>query len=225
MKVLRKRLLTLLIILIVLCGAVVLLPNYLVNQAGQTGIYEAVDKVPQAQAAIVLGARVFGSGAVSGMLADRLDTAIELYQAGKVHKLLLTGDHGRVAYDEVNTMRRYAEQKGIPPEDIFMDHAGFSTYDSMYRARDVFEVNSAVVVTQDFHLPRAVYIARQLGLQAWGLKADKHFYGNIGFYYFREAAARVKAVLQIHLLNSKPRFLGEAIPITGDGRLTRDKKI
>lgn len=195
--------------------------NGLVYFRGTAGITAAAQS-ERAQAAIVLGALVFPDGRVSDMVADRLETAYELYHAGTVQKILITGDHGQADYDEVNTMRRYLEKKGVPSEDIFMDHAGFDTYDSMYRARDVFQVRQAVVVTQRFHLPRAVYIARSLGLQAQGVVADKHVYYRAWYYDVRELAARVKAFGEV-TVGRKPVFLGPVIPITGDGRATHDQ--
>lgn len=182
----------------------------------------AAGQVEAAQAAIVLGALVYPDGRVSPMVADRLEAAYALYQGGKVQKILITGDHGRIDYDEVNTMRRYLEEKGVPSSDIFMDHAGFDTYDSMYRARAVFQVRSAVIVTQRFHLPRAVYIARQLGLDAQGVEADRFIYADNARYELREMAARLKAFGEV-TLRRKPVFLGPVIPISGDGRATHDQ--
>lgn len=176
-----------------------------------------------AYTAIVPGAYVFPDGRLCDMLADRVNTAVDLYLEGKVEKILMTGDHGKTSYDEVNSMRRYAESRGVPPEDIFMDHAGFSTYDSMYRAREVFAVDSAVIVTQNFHLPRAVYIARKIGLQAVGISADRYIYAGAEIYEFREAAARLKAYMQVST-GASPQFLGPEIPVYGDGRLTHDQK-
>ena len=133
---------------------------------------------PSAEVAIVLGAKVWPGGAPSSMLEDRLRTGIELYRPGRVDKLLLSGDHGQSTYDEVNAMRQFVLYRGVPPEDVFMDHAGFSTYDTMYRARDVFQVRDALVVTQGFHLERAVYTARALGMDATGVAADLRPYLN-----------------------------------------------
>jgi SanA protein len=157
------------------------------------------------------------------MLADRVITGVLLYKEKKVDKLLMTGDHGLVDYDEVNAMRVYAESLGVPAEDIFMDHAGFNTYESMYRAKDVFQVDSALIVTQRYHLPRAVYIARAFGLNAYGVGADRQLYAGMEYYTFREALARGKAFLQVNLIRPEPRFLGAAIPIDGDGRATHDR--
>ena len=197
--------------------------NAVIGKEGHIQAAASPGEVAPAYTAIVLGARVYSSGAVSPVLMDRLDTGVELYQAKKVNKLLLTGDHGQNSYDEVNAMREYVVNKGIPPEDVFMDHAGFSTYDSMYRARDVFGVKDAVVVTQEFHLARALYIARKLGIKATGMLADKRPYVGMDYMETREFLARNKAFLQLHILHSKPKYLGPAIPINGDGRATRDK--
>ncbi|RJQ26929.1 MAG: hypothetical protein C4589_09155 [Peptococcaceae bacterium] len=197
------------------------LVNLYVLTAGKKHI-AAPEQLRGAQAAVVLGAYVSPDGYLCDMLKDRVDTAVELYRAGKVQKLLFTGDHGRRSYDEVNHMRRYAESLGVPAEDIFLDHAGFSTYDSMYRAKSIFRVESAVIVTQDFHLPRALYIARFLGLNAVGVAADKYRYIGVEQYYAREIPARVKDFFCV-LAGVKPHFLGDAIPVAGDARVTHDQ--
>jgi SanA protein len=203
---------------VAIVAAAVLVANLWVAWRGGRGAVAAPGDAPNAQVAIVLGARAWGT-TPSPMLADRLDIGIELYKAGKVPKLLLSGDHGTTAYDEVNTMRAYVLARGVPPADVFTDHAGFSTYDTMYRARDVFQVKRALVVTQGFHLARAVYTARALGLVVTGVPADQHDYPGVTLQLtMRDWLARVKAVLQLHVLHAGPRFLGPPIPITGDGR-------
>ena len=189
---------------------------------GAAGYLKARDELPHCQVAIVLGAGVRPDGLPSATLEDRLETGIELYRAGIVKKLLLSGDHGRITYDEANAMRRYALAAGLPKADVFLDHAGFSTYETMCRARDVFEVKDAIVVTQRFHLARSVYTARALGLEAWGCAADKRRYAAAAKNTVREWLARCKAAVQLHLTRPKPRYLGPAIPITGDGRATWD---
>lgn len=198
--------------------------NLYISKAAGHAIYEHGQKVPKAYAALILGAKVHPSGRLSHMLEDRVITGLELYREGTVQKLLLSGDHGQKEYDEVNAMRAYLLKHGVPAQDIFMDHAGFNTYASMYRARDVFQVQDVIVVTQKFHLPRAVYIARQLGLQAVGLVADRRVYMPASQIKstVRELLARVKAFVDVHLLHAQPKYLGEAIPITGDGRKTVD---
>jgi vancomycin permeability regulator SanA len=158
------------------------------------------------------------------MLNDRLEQAYDLYKKGKASKIIVSGDHGSKSYDEVNTMKGFLIKKGVPPEDVFMDHAGFNTYESIYRARDIFKVKKVIIVTQKYHLTRAVFIARELGLEAYGSASDLHDYGEImKIYRLREAAARNKDFLKAKFLKPEPTFLGETIPITGDGSITEDK--
>jgi SanA protein len=194
--------------------------NVVIVTGGQDRVASPSD-APPGPVAIVLGARVYSDGTPSPVLADRLDTGIELYRSGKVPKLLLTGDSDREEHDEVEAMRTYVLERGVASEDIFLDRAGFSTFDSLYRARDVFLISEALVVTQDFHLPRAVYIARRLGLEAVGVSADRRPYAGMGFLRVREWAARCKALLQLHVLDSRPEVLGPAIPISGKGNSGR----
>ena len=168
----------------------------------------------------MLGAQVYRDGRPSIMLRDRVNAAAELYRAGRVDKLLLSGDHSRVDYDEVGTMRGLLLAQGIPGEDIFTDHAGFDTWDSAQRAKRVFDVSSAVVVTQGFHMARALYDARRAGLKVTGYVADRREYGKImGKLRVREAAARVKTMGDV-VTGADPHFLGAEIPITGDGRIS-----
>ena len=209
------------VLLFVAVIAVVLVSTLVTDRSTGAHIVTTPEQAPAAEVAIVLGARVYPDGTPSPMLADRLATAIELYKQGKVKKLLLSGDHGTATYDEVNVMLRYCLDRGVPDQDLFTDHAGFDTYDTMYRARDVFKVTDALVVTQDFHLPRAVYIARTLGLDATGVVADIQPYAGEWRFALREWPARVKAFFQLHVTKPGPRFLGPVIPIDGDGRATR----
>ncbi|MFA4886216.1 MAG: ElyC/SanA/YdcF family protein [Desulfotomaculaceae bacterium] len=214
----NKKIIFILLLLILTAGVVG--TDQYVRIKGSKYIVRPQD-LPGAQAAIVLGAYVFTDGELCEMLADRIETAVELYKNDKVKKIIMSGDHGRKDYDEVNSMRIYAEKLGIPTADIFMDHAGFSTYDSMYRSKEIFQVDTAVIVTQAYHLPRAVYTARSLGLTAVGIEADKHIYAGAGYYSLRETPARIKAFLEVNS-HAKPVFLGEVIPVSGDGRATHD---
>jgi SanA protein len=178
-----------------------------------------VAQAPHAQAAIVLGARVYPNGQMSPMLADRVQQGLALYRAGKVDKIIVSGDHGSWAYDEPGHMRAALLADGVPPQDVFTDHAGFDTWATMKRARLVFGVSSAVVVTQGFHLPRALYLAHAAGIAAHGVSADLRAYGpqeQVG--QRREVAARLKAVKSAEL-NAKV-MLGPRIPISGDGRVS-----
>ena len=133
----------------------------------------------------------------------------------------MSGDHGTKYYDEVNTMKAYAIEKGVPSEDIFMDHAGFSTYESMYRAKEVFEVSSAIAVTQKYHLYRAVYDGMKLGIEIHGVDTPHRIYGGEAYYGARELLARIKDFI-ICVFKPKPKFLGEKIPVFGNGDLTDD---
>jgi SanA protein len=208
-------------LVVVLLGGFVAVNLYTQAEGGRHSV-SSPREAPEAEVAIILGARVYSNGEPSPMLADRLETGVQLYKLGKVGKLLVSGDHGTTHYDETNAMRRYVLARGVPPEDIFMDHAGFSTYDTMYRARDVFQVTSALIVTQQFHLDRAVYTARRLGIEATGVPADLQPYANEARFAARDWLARCKAFLDLNLLHPGPKYLGPVIPISGDGRATLD---
>ena len=170
---------------------------------------------------LVLGAGVWSGGRPSHMLSDRLDVAIDAYNAGAAPKLLMSGDHGRKEYDEVNVMKDYAIEAGVPSVDVFMDHAGFSTYESIYRARDVFLAKRVLIVTQGYHLYRALYVARSLGLEAEGIAADLRPYRGQLRYDLREVLARCKDFAMC-IFKPLPTYLGEAIPVSGSGDLTND---
>lgn len=171
---------------------------------------------------LVLGCKVHGDGEPSDMLEDRLLRGLELYETGAAPKLLMSGDHGQTDYDEVDSMKHFAVDRGVPSENVFMDHAGFSTYESMYRARDVFQAKKIIIVTQGYHLYRAVYIARALGLEAYGVDADLRNYSGQSGRDFREILARVKDFWTC-VFQPEPTYLGLPIPISGDGNLTNDK--
>lgn len=188
---------------------------YVVLTAGKaTG---DVGEVPHAQVAIVPGAFVQPDGRMSTMLADRVHQAAELWRAGRVDRILVSGDHHRWEYDEPDTMRDALERAGIPARVIFTDHAGFDTWATMVRARRVFGVRSAIVVTQGFHMPRALYLARAAGLDVTGLTADLHGYGRQGeISEVREVLSRVKAVADV--TTDADVVGGPPVPITGSAR-------
>lgn len=171
---------------------------------------------------VVLGCKVNGENNPSDMLRDRLDRAIELYYLGCAPKIIMSGDHGRKGYDEVNTMKNYSIEKGIPSEDIFMDHAGFSTYESVYRAKEIFCAEKIIVVTQEYHIYRALYISQRLGVEAYGVSSDYHLYRGAFLNEIREILARNKDFFKV-LFKPEPTYLGEKIPVSGDGNLTNDK--
>lgn len=174
--------------------------------------------IENADCIMVLGCGVYDDRPTP-LLADRLQRGVELYQAGASPKLLMTGDHGRIDYDEVNIMKGYALDAGIKTEDVFMDHAGFSTYESMCRAKEVFGVKKMIIVTQGYHLSRAVYIARMLGIEAYGVASDYRSFGGQFYRDCREVLARVKDLF-VGIVQPAPTYLGEMIPISGDGTLT-----
>lgn len=217
-----KRAVCLVIILLALLGAVFLATNYYVEWVGAKYIYQA-NEVPTADAILILGAYVLPDGTLSDMLNDRVTVGYELYEQGKAPKIIVSGDHGRTDYDEVNTSKDFIISKGVNGQDIFMDHAGFSTYESMYRARDIFQVKKVIIVTQRYHLLRAIFLARKLGLETYGVASDLHDYGQVmAEYEVREMVARNKD-FWLSIIKPPPTFLGEAIPVTGDGGATDDK--
>lgn len=170
---------------------------------------------------IVLGCQVRSDGTPSHMLSDRLDRGIELYKQGVAPKIIMSGDHGQTDYDEVNTMKQHAIAAGVPSEDIFMDHAGFSTYETIYRAKEIFGVKTAVIVTQQYHLYRALYIAEQFDIDAFGVNADYRTYSGQLKRDIREVLARCKDFATC-IFRPDPTYLGEAIPIFGNGDITND---
>lgn len=187
--------------------------NFYIIKSTQDQIYLNQNDLPEYQTALLLGAKVYDNGILSPIMRDRADVAIEIYNSSKVKKILVSGDHGTTGYDEVNAIKNYLLESGVDKKDIFLDHAGFDTYDSVYRAKNIFEVESMIIVTQKFHLPRAVYISNSLGVESAGIVADRRyiFLRN----YLRESLSRVKAFFNVNF-NAQPQFLGERIPITGD---------
>lgn len=171
---------------------------------------------------IVLGCQVRDDGSLSDMLKDRLLRGIELYYGGAAPKLLLSGDHGQTHYDEVNAMKQFAIDNDVPSSDVFMDHAGFSTYETMYRAKEVFQARKVIIVTQEYHLYRAVYIAEKLGLEAYGVSADLRTYSGQTKRDVREVLARCKD-FGLCLFKPESTYMGDAIPVSGDGDLTNDQ--
>jgi len=188
---------------------------------GSDGRYHRLEDVPARPVAIVFGAKVYESGALSPVLEQRVLAGVELYRAGKVRKLLMTGDNGRPEYDEVTAMKRRAIELGVPAEDVVRDFAGFRTYDSCYRARHVFAVDGAVLVTQPFHLGRALFLARRLGIDAVGYAAkpglSEEFVRGLER---REDLARVAAALDV-LTHRRPRFVGSSEPLFENVRADR----
>lgn len=174
-------------------------------------LYTDASKLPHADAALILGASVV-HGEPSAILAARADAAIALYKSGQVQRILVSGDNGERNYDEVTPVLRYLLAAGIPARDIFLDPAGFDTYSSMYRARHVFGARTLIILTQDFHLPRAVFLARQFGIDANGLAVE----GGTAWDYLREIPATFKALLDL-IVRRQPKYIGAPYPLGGKG--------
>ncbi len=168
--------------------------------------------VREEQAAIVFGAAVYRNGRLSAVLRDRMDTAIALYQSGKVNKILVSGDNSSNNYNEPGAMMAYAIERGIPLENIQPDFGGRRTYDTCYRAREIFQLDRAILVTQDFHLPRALFTCQILGVEAIGVSADLRPYRGSRWYEFRETAATLVALWDV-IRQNPPAVLGEPIPL------------
>lgn len=209
--------------LCLLAGAALLGINAYVVNWSENWILSPEDaaKLTGADCILVLGCQVKASGVPSHMLEDRLRRSVELFQAGAAPKLLMSGDHGTADYNEVGAMKQYALDAGIGSSDVFMDHAGFSTYESMYRAKEIFGVKKLVIVTQQYHLYRAVYIAHALGMEAYGVACDYRSYSGQTARDIREILARNKDFLT-GILKPRPTYLGPTVPISGDGDVTND---
>lgn len=218
-----KNILIIGIIVIITLIILALAINFWVVESTKTKIIteEQAKNLPKADCILVLGAGIWGNSP-SPMLEDRLLQGISLYQNGVSNKIIMSGDHGQEEYDEVNVMKNYAIEKGVPSENIFMDHAGFSTYDSIYRAKEVFGAKNIIIVTQEYHLYRALYVAEKLGLSTYGVKSNPREYAGQAFREIREIAARDKDFLQC-IFKPTPQLLGDTIPVSGNGDVTNDK--
>lgn len=207
-----------------LCGLLVLGINLWVAGSVKDSILteEQASQLQEIDCIIVLGCQVRSDGTPSHMLEDRLKRGVALYNLGAAPKLLMSGDHGTEGYDEVDAMKHYAVDADVPSADVFMDHAGFSTYETVIRAKEIFEADKVIIVTQQYHLYRALYIARALGLEAYGVPADYRQYSGQFARDIREVLARVKD-FGMSILQPDPTYLGEAIPISGSGELTHDE--
>ena len=203
-------------------AAAVFVPNCIVVNKTKSNIItsEEAAQLSDTDCAVILGAGI-RDGKPTPMLRDRLLTGIELYKSGAAKKLIMSGDHGSVDYDEVNIMKSYAVEAGVPDSDIFMDHAGFSTYETIYRAREIFEADSIIIVSQEYHLYRALYIAERLGVKAVGISADLNTYLGQTRRDLREILARDKDFFKC-IIKPKPTYLGDKIPVSGNGNLTND---
>lgn len=215
-----KKILKIILILAIAAILAVIAINLYMYSSVKDRIYHSDElKLNEFDCILVLGAGVRDDGSPSHMLEDRLIVGKELYDSGVSEYLLLTGDHGREGYDEVNCMKNYMLENGVPREPIFLDHAGFSTYESLYRAKEIFGAEKVVIVTQGYHLYRALFIADSLGLDAVGATADLRTYVGQSMRETREIAARVKDFFYT-IFKPEPTYLGEKIPLEGSGEVT-----
>lgn len=218
-----KKVIIFVAIILVVIGLIVLGINFYVKASTKDQIIENGDysNLKDIDCIIILGAGIWGNSP-SPMLQDRLLQGIDLYKSNVSSKIIMSGDHGREEYDEVNVMKQYAIDNGVPSEDIFMDHAGFSSYESIYRAKEIFGAERVVIVTQKYHLYRALHIANSLGLEAYGVGADPRQYVGAMYREIREILARNKDFVKC-LFKPEPTYLGESIPVSGSGDVTNDK--
>lgn len=209
------------IILIIMIVIIFLINFYVKSSIKSRIIKESEANIEDVDCILVLGAGIWGDKP-SPMLEDRLMQAISLYNNGVSSKIIMSGDHGREEYDEVNIMKQFAIDKGVPSENIFMDHAGFSSYESVYRAKEIFKAEKMIIVTQEYHLYRALYIAKQLGVEAYGVASDPRQYVGAIYREAREILARNKDFVKC-IFKIEPTYLGDTIPVSGNGDVTNDK--
>lgn len=190
--------------------------NLQVSSYAKDKIYKSVEDVPNdSQIAIVLGAKVWDGGVPSFVLEDRIITAVELYKAGKVKKLLMSGDNPTKEYDEPTAMKNYAMRLGVPENDIVLDFAGRRTYDTCYRAKEIFEIKKAVMVSQEFHLPRSIYLCQNLGVEATGIISNLRPYEGENYWAFREFFSVFSAWFEMNFIPFEP-IKGNKEPIITD---------
>lgn len=218
-----KKMLAIIIILGIFILVAVILVNFYVVVTTKNQIKTEKESVSigKMDCILVLGAGIWGDKP-SPMLEDRLLQAISLYEKKVAPKIIMSGDHSKENYDEVNIMKQFAIEKGVPSEDIFMDHAGLSSYESLYRAKEIFGVNKVMIVTQKYHLYRSLYIANQLPIKAYGVSANPRKYAGQVYRDFREILARNKDFVKC-IFKPNPTFLGDKISITTNGDVTNDK--
>lgn len=215
-----KRIILIIDILVVVGIIIVLGINLFVKNSVKDKIVDENSLDKNYDAILVLGAGL-RNGKPSPVLKDRLDMAYKLYEDGYSEKIIVSGDHGKKYYDEVNVMKNYLLDKGVDSNNIFMDHAGFSTYDSVYRAKEIFLANKIIIVTQQFHLYRSLYIAKQLKLDAVGVSATLRDYSGSVKFEIREILARDKDFVK-SIFKPEPKYLGDTISVFGDGNATND---
>lgn len=219
-KLFKRIIISLIAMVILVILAVGAINIYMINSTKDKIITEQTAADLDADCILVLGAAIWGKRP-SPMLEDRLLTGIDLYKIGASERMLMSGDHGSQDYDEVGVMKAYAIENDVSSSHIFLDHAGFNTYSSMYRARDVFLADKVIIVTQRYHLYRALYLAKKLGIDAYGVSSDPRTYSGQTMRDLREILARSKDFVKI-IIEPEPKYLGDTISLRGDGDETND---
>ena len=218
----KKRIVKTMLVIVIFLFMFFIISNLIIINTGKKRIVSDSEmQAFEADCILILGAGVWANNRPSPMLVDRLEEGIRLYNEDVSEKIIVSGDHGKVDYDEVNVMKNYLIDAGIPSEDIFMDHAGFSTYESMYRAKEIFGAQKMILVTQEYHLYRALFICNSMGIDAYGSPADPRAYAGAFKRNVREWIARDKDIFYC-LFKVRPTYLGEAIDINGSGDVTND---
>lgn len=196
--------------------------NYYVKSSTKKNIYYSIKKFPKNDVGIIFGAGINGDQP-SKYLKDRLDAGIMLWKAKRINKILLSGDNGRQEYDELTVMKNYCFNHGVDTTKIFIDYAGFDTYSTMYRAKHIFKIKKATLISQEYHLNRAIYIGQKLGIKSAGYSANKGEYLGYNYVCFREYGSIFKSFFDV-LRNREPRFLGGEININGESNYSKDDK-
>ena len=219
-----KKMIKILLIIFIALIAIVFIINHFVKSSTKKQILSEneANKLEDIDCILVLGAGIWGDRP-SPMLEDRLLQAISLYKNNVSAKIIMSGDHGRKEYDEVNIMKDFAIENGVPSENIFMDHAGFSSYESVYRAKEIFKAKKIVIVTQQYHLYRSLYIANQLDIEAYGVNSDPRKYAGQAYRELREILARNKDFVKC-IFKPEPTYLGETSTVSGSGDVTNDRE-
>ena len=215
-----KRFVLVVVALCVVALVVVVITNSNVRAKTDSVIFTELRDVPRTNVAIIFGAGINGNQP-SRYLKDRLDAGISLYKNHKVDKILLSGDNGRDEYDELSVMKLYCQKNGIDTTKIYIDYAGFDSYSTMYRAKYIFNVDTAILVSQKYHLNRCVYLGDKLGIKSFGYSADRGAYPGYKYYAFREKLSVTKAVLDI-MRNRKPKYLGKQVDVNGKSNYTKE---
>lgn len=218
----KKIIMIIMIVLIVIISLALIINFSIVLKTNKKIISkEEAKNIDNIDCILVLGAGIWGDKP-SPMLEDRLLEAINLYKEGVSKKIIMSGDHSTEKYDEVNIMKNFAIENGVPSEDIFMDHAGFSTYESIYRVKEIFGCKKIIVVTQKYHLYRALYIADKFDIESYGVNSDPRQYAGQFLREIREILARDKDFVKC-IFKPRPTYLGETIQVSGNGDITNDK--